>query len=263
MNMFFLSGLPRSGSTILGSILNQNPDIFVTPTSPLLDLFCLVEENIHKLSEQYTFDISTISTNVHFGIANNFYNHIAQKYIIDKHRGWPKNIDNIKKIITKNPKIICTYRPLVEVITSFVKLMNNDKDNHIDRKLNERRLEINTYNRVNLLWEDSLSDTYYALVYGIDNYRENILLIHYNNIIFELEQTLKKIYQYLEIPYYDFHYSNNIENTCAENDHGWGFKGLHDIRPKLEKTSNDPLETLGPNLFHYFNNIDKQFKIGD
>ena len=31
--MFFLSGLPRTGNTLLSAILNQNPDIYCTPIS--------------------------------------------------------------------------------------------------------------------------------------------------------------------------------------------------------------------------------------
>ena len=33
---FFLSGLPRSGTTLLGAILEQNPNIYVGATSPVL-----------------------------------------------------------------------------------------------------------------------------------------------------------------------------------------------------------------------------------
>ena len=36
--LFFLAGLPRSGSTWLSAILNQNPNIFVTPISPWVEL---------------------------------------------------------------------------------------------------------------------------------------------------------------------------------------------------------------------------------
>jgi LPS sulfotransferase NodH len=35
---FFLCGLPRSGSTLLGSLLNQNKDIGVYPNSILPDI---------------------------------------------------------------------------------------------------------------------------------------------------------------------------------------------------------------------------------
>ena len=35
---FFLAGLPRAGTTLLGAILEQNPDIYVGATSPVLEL---------------------------------------------------------------------------------------------------------------------------------------------------------------------------------------------------------------------------------
>ena len=35
--MIFLSSLPRSGSTLLSSLLNQRGDVYATPTSNLCD----------------------------------------------------------------------------------------------------------------------------------------------------------------------------------------------------------------------------------
>jgi len=54
--LFFLSGLPRSGSTLLGSLLNQHPEIYATPTSPLADLLCLLDTNFNHLDLQYTYE---------------------------------------------------------------------------------------------------------------------------------------------------------------------------------------------------------------
>ena len=45
----FLAGLPRSGSTVLASILNQNPEVYVTPTSPMLDLLVKNQDNFWEL----------------------------------------------------------------------------------------------------------------------------------------------------------------------------------------------------------------------
>ena len=41
---YFMSGLPRSGSTVLASILNQNPAVYVTPTSPMLNVAVKMQE---------------------------------------------------------------------------------------------------------------------------------------------------------------------------------------------------------------------------
>tara|TARA_B100001094_G_C18131979_1_gene772800 strand:- start:403 stop:528 length:126 start_codon:yes stop_codon:yes gene_type:complete len=37
--IFFISGLPRSGNTLLSSLLNQNPDITVSGQSIIPEIF--------------------------------------------------------------------------------------------------------------------------------------------------------------------------------------------------------------------------------
>ena len=51
-NFIMLSGLPRSGSTVLSSLLNQHPDIFVSTTSPLADFTILTTEQWPILSQR-------------------------------------------------------------------------------------------------------------------------------------------------------------------------------------------------------------------
>jgi hypothetical protein len=51
--LYFLVGLPRSGSTLLASLLNQHPDVFASPTSPLMDLLCQTDRTMTALRQQY------------------------------------------------------------------------------------------------------------------------------------------------------------------------------------------------------------------
>jgi hypothetical protein len=50
--LYFLGGLPRSGSTLLGSLLNQHSDIYVSPTSPLGDVVTDIEQSFNKVDQQ-------------------------------------------------------------------------------------------------------------------------------------------------------------------------------------------------------------------
>ena len=43
--IFFQSSLPRAGSTILQNILAQNPEIYATPTSGVLELVYAARAN--------------------------------------------------------------------------------------------------------------------------------------------------------------------------------------------------------------------------
>ena len=46
-SIYFLGGLPRSGNTLLSALLNQNPDIYVSPLSPLLNNLLTIEKNLN------------------------------------------------------------------------------------------------------------------------------------------------------------------------------------------------------------------------
>lgn len=258
---YFLSGIARSGSTLLGSILNQNPEVYVSPTSPLLDLYCMTEESLQKLNTQYTFDLPTISPAIHGSLHTSFYSNVKQKYVLDKHRGWPRNIDTIKQIISPNPKVICTHRPIVENVVSFLKLANKDPDNFIDKDLRSRGKALSTHNRAMCIWENYSADPFYSLKHGLDNNREHIHIVKYDDLVSSPQQELDKIYDFLEIDSYKNHYFSNINNTCAEHDSNWGMKNLHTINPELKKTSDDPLEVLGEELVEYFAKIEKQLNM--
>jgi sulfotransferase len=245
--LLFLSGLPRSGSTLLGSILSQHPEIHVTPTSPLSDLLCLIDENFSKLDVQYTYNKSDIVSNTYSSILNNFYNHIEKRYVIDKHRAWPRNVNSLKAFLGKEPKILCTNRRISEIISSYINLIekNNQANNFVDQHLISIGKEINTDNRVECLWEYYISDPYKSTVFGLTHFKNNIHLINYNDLIDNPENEIEKIYKFLEITPHK-HDFKNILNTCAEEkDSAWGLENLHIIRSKLGRTNRPPEEVIG------------------
>ncbi len=49
--LFFQSSLPRAGSTLLQNILAQNPDIYATPTSGVLELVYAARANYSNSPE--------------------------------------------------------------------------------------------------------------------------------------------------------------------------------------------------------------------
>ena len=52
MKFYFDCGLPRSGSTLLTALLNQNPDIHAGTLSPVLELMYYNNEIVHKAQAQ-------------------------------------------------------------------------------------------------------------------------------------------------------------------------------------------------------------------
>lgn len=254
--IFFLSGLPRSGSTLLGSIIGQNPDFHVTPTSPLLDLLCFTNQNFNLLDQKYTYDKDVVSANVYKGIIESFYKHIDKKYILDKHRGHPRNLVPLKRFVADEPKIICTVRPVSEIIASYIKLIEKNKqsDNFIDNHLKSKKIPINIGNRAKCLWEEYIISPYESMKFGLKNYRDNLHIVEYENLVNKPDIVLKEIYDFLGLPHHLGHLYENIHNFCAEEkDAAWGLENLHLIRTILKKTSTPPDEILGPYLTEHYN----------
>lgn len=260
--VFFLSGLPRSGSTLLGSLLGQNPDITVTPTSPILDILCGANGLLDMVNKTYTFDYKNKSEQVYKSIIDGWYADIETPYVIDKHRGYPKNIVPLRMFFDPNPRIICTNRPVADVIASYISLIekNNDPNNFVDQELIKIKIPVNTANRAKMLWENFINDPYNSMAHGLANCRENIFVVEYEELVSDSKNVLKNIYNFLGIETFENHNCDDIHNFCAEEkDAAWGLKDLHKIRKKLQKTSIPAKEILGPYLVEVYNQFNLKY----
>jgi sulfotransferase len=82
---FYLAGLPRTGSTVLGEILNQNDNIHVSPASPLSEI-------VGEVIAKWRMNTVTLKAyhhpeqlpNVWRGIREGMYQHRAEPCIVDK-----------------------------------------------------------------------------------------------------------------------------------------------------------------------------------
>jgi len=258
MTIHFLSGLPRTGSTLLGSLLGQNPDIYVTPTSPMYSLLVHANDHFNLLASQYTFDLDATSDRIYSAMVQAFYAPIRQPVIFDKHRGWPKNIQAIKKYLNADPVIVATVRPIAEIITSYLVLAEKDENNFIDAHLRREGQPLTNESRAHLLWSQYLNSPYDYLTQGLATSPENILLIQYDDIVYTPHAVLNRIYAACNLDRYR-HQIDVIENRCAEaKDEAWGLKNLHTIRPTLSRQSANPLDYLPREAVEYFSQFDIQ-----
>jgi hypothetical protein len=92
--MFFLAGLPRTGSSLLTSILSQNPDILSEGSSALLQILIL-NENMTNDNIEIAGGINESFINTNRGhvkktiiesIPDLYYKNTPHKIIIDKQR---------------------------------------------------------------------------------------------------------------------------------------------------------------------------------
>lgn len=255
--IFFLSGLPRTGSTLLGSLLNQNPHVYASPTSPLYSLLVNANEHLNLLDLQYTFDAKTVGDRIYHSIVEAVYPaERARPIVFDKHRGWPKHVQAIRSYVDPEPRIICTVRPIAEILTSYITLANDDPQNFIDRHLQEIEQRVTDEARAHLLWTEYLKVPYESLRQGLETDRENILLVDYDRLCCQPDAVLRDVYEFCDIEPFE-HTFDSIENTCAEaKDEAWGLKNLHTLRQRVGKTSSNPLTILPQAAIDYFGQFD-------
>lgn len=260
-HFFFLSSIPRSGSTLLGAILNQNPSLFVTPTSPLLDLLNHSEMAWKQITQAKTWADPQQKINTSRGIMRSIYEHIPRPMIIDKHRGWIKNISALQMILGYPPKILFTVRDLAEVVSSYMILVNrareNGQPNFIDDRLRAQNLAPTNYNSTQVIVE-TVSEHFQDLRFALEKFPDCVHLIEYRDLMAEPDRVIDRLYGFLGLAPF-FHEFDNIKPIIEEDDTFWGLQGLHSIRPQLKRVSPHPAEIVGEQAFESIRALRAEF----
>lgn len=228
---YFLSGLPRSGSTLLSAILNQNSQIHVSSSSPVVHLLWSNEQRIHEDDFYLSHPKPEFKKKFLSSIIDCYYSDRTEPHIIDKNRIWMSSIPLILNYISSEPKILCPVRPSAEIVQSFLKLMEMYPENVIDENIQkprtlEKRCEY-------LLSNDSVLMSSISQILDVPS--RMVHFIDYDSLIQFPQQTMKEVYQFLSLPEYE-HDFRNIVNSVSENDEIYGMPTMHSVRPTLEKT---------------------------
>ena len=255
-----MSGLPRSGSTLLTALLNQNPEIHASTNSPLLDTIHYTEEYLLYKSEQYkAHPKPECARNVLASIAPNYYFNTSQNIIVDKSRGWVNQIQHIQDYITSEPKIICPVRSIPDIISSFLNLIYHSKTiSFIDDGLIANNLEISNDNRADYLMSPQgiIGQSYHALAEafrkGNDKY---LLLVEYDDLVQNPQQELNRIYDFLQLPRFA-HTFENVKPKFDENDEVYKLENMHTVRSKVEKIHRDNSKFLSDYVINKYKHME-------
>jgi len=255
-----MSGLPRSGSTLLTALLNQNPEIHSSTNSPLLDTIHYTEEYLLYNSEQYKATPNPQGAHkVLSSIPHNYYFNTPQNIIIDKSRGWVNQIQHIKDYITSEPKIICPVRSIHDILSSFLNLIYNSKTtSFIDQNLIQNNIEISNDNRCEYLMSPQgiIGQSYYALQQAVKKNNEKYLLfVEYDDLVKNPQQELNRIYEFLELPLYSHNFENIIPKV-NENDTVYHLENMHTVRSKVEKVHRDNSKYLSEYIMNKYNHME-------
>jgi sulfotransferase len=258
---FYLSGLQRSGNTLLSALLNQHPEIYASHLSPVLDYAFSVSQNFSDNPADPKYTGSEKSKNTIKGILDSYHKDVKKPIVFDRHKSWctHESVNLIKNFINPKPKIIFTVRDFFEIAESSIK----SGPEYVDRLMVESNfisdsgLSIND-NRANyLLGHNGIVSQLQSFIYA-SSLPENKNIFHivkYNDLISNTQDVMNKIYDFFEIEKFN-NDLNNIELKEKENDEALGLpKDLHKVYSTIQSNKADPKSFFSDYVLEKYKNL--------
>ncbi len=248
----FISGLPRSGSTLFSAILRQNPRFHAMMTSPVGGIYMAMLNAISRKNEASVFIDADQKRELLTGVFRNYYHAIgAEKVVFDTNRIWCSKMPALTRLFP-DARLICCVRHIPWIMDSIERL--------------ERR---NAFDLSGIFGYDAGSTVYTRVGrlagsdgmvgYALDclreaffgGYADRMIIVTYEALTRDPEGTLRIIYDFIgERPYaHDF---DNVEYSADEFDESLGSPGLHTVRRKVEFIERPSI--LPPELFTRYEN---------
>jgi len=249
-----MAGLPRSGSTMLSSILNQNPRFYSGPSSPVLGAMFAVEQNFMGNELYHGYPKPDQVREIIGSVPHHFYSDVNKPVVFDKNRAWTARVPYIEGYIGQQAKILVPVRRVDEILTSILTMVHRnpfqegqERVNFVDEQLIKTNTPINDYNRCMYLLNDGgiVYESLNAIMMGFQqNVRDKMHFVDYNDLVDNPKKTMEDIYDFLGEDYYD-HDFDSLSNIHREDDlNTYGLGDMHEVRSKVEKTSPSPSSVL-------------------
>jgi sulfotransferase len=262
---YFIAGLPRSGSTLLSSILDQNPKFYAGPASPVLNIMQNLEQHFAKDLFFLAYPKPKQAEEVISNIIHNFYNDVEIPIIVDKNRGWAANVSYIEYYIGQKAKIICPVRNINEILTSLISMIHRNpyregigSINFLDKELIKLNIPLFDDNRCDF-FASSRGCLGRSLISITEAFRQGfgdrLYFVEYKDLVNKPQKTLNGIYEFIEEHPFE-HTFDSIENTKREDDINiYSIPDMHQVRPKLELKSPNPSEILSQYILEKYKNM--------
>lgn len=240
MKLFFMAGMPRSGSTLLANLLAQNPANHVTPTNSLIE-HVVRYANDWTASEGFKAQgIENVTPRIRRslrGMIEGFYQELdAGRAVFDKSRGWLAQVRLLEDIFQERVQVVVTVRDVKDVCASFENLF---QANQLTRPpvTDESRIQGATvlgrcqqYLRSDAtlgMWCNWLKDVYET---GLS---DRLLLIPYSQLVANPIGVVALVHQSLGLDEFICD-PGNVENWTPEDDLDTYGLPYHTLRPQVD-----------------------------
>jgi len=238
MQIVFVTGLPRSGSTLLCNLLGQHSKVSVSPSSPLCHILNSAKQtwsNDPFLLAQMDQDYDRVYKKLHRLAVSMIaaWTQDDKPVSLDKNRGWLAMAGFLKEIMP-NFQMLVTLRDLRGVYASVEKQHRKTALLNFPDKTDPYLVDA----RANTLFENN--GVIGQIVKSLQNvgdlgmdFRENIRFFHYEDFLQKPKEVISDLADWLKLESHDFD-TDNIEQITHESDSWYRFKYPHQVKSKVE-----------------------------
>ncbi|MCP4289482.1 MAG: sulfotransferase [Gammaproteobacteria bacterium] len=251
-SVYFVGGLPRSGSTLLMNILAQNPKHYCTSTSGIAPLLLNMRHQWKKVESLRSLpqnQSEIIQHNVMRSMLYGWFKHTDRPVCFDKFHFWTECLEMVAALLGAREKvrILITVRDLRDVIASFEKLHRKTTAMSLTHQEESHTAEFKTAKgRISIFIDDgqpvgrAFNGIRDAVTRG---WLKNMHFVDFDQLTRNPQNTLDNIYRFLGEDAY-VHDFTHVEQVTVEDDRVYGFKELHRIESRVE-----PIKPQWPDIF--------------
>jgi sulfotransferase len=244
----FISGLPRSGSTLLAALLRQNPRFHSDITGPVALLCGVVHQRIGGTGEYSVLFDDARCAQMLRGIFASYYSDVPGGHVIfDTNRSWTNRAAVLDRLFPES-RIICCVRDIGWIIDSLER-MRNKNPLKLSKLFSAQNGET-IYTRVEALM-NSETGLIGAAWSGLreawfSDAAHKLIVVPYDVLVRDPANTLRRLYQAIGEPDFD-HDFNNVAYDAPDYDNNLGMPGLHTVHPVV--AVRERLPCIPPDVF--------------
>ncbi len=246
MILHALSGLPRSGSTLLANILNQNPKFYVSSTSPIGLVVQGISNNFSEQTEIISNLIKDPRTQDKMvecvrALIQDWYS--TDRIVFDKGRVWT-TMGLIHRELYPESKMLVMVRDPRDVYASMEKQHRKNPMQHPSNIISSQGI----VERAELAMSpEGMIGGAIIGVMDLIHRKLDVVFIKYEDFVEYPERTMKRIYAAIKEDYFE-HDFDHIKNTSQDVDALFHNKYPHNGDGKVENRPSDWHEYLSDEL---------------